>query len=251
MALLIALMAMFLLAALGLTLALTTSTESMIAGNHRGGGEGLYAADAALERAMQDLLTIQDWNTVLAGQARSGFIDGEPTGTRRLPDGTSLDLDQVVNMTRCGSVAACTDADMDRLTAERPWGPNNPRWQPFAYGPLDALLPTGTIDSPYYVIVFVGDDPSETDDNPLVDGTGATNPGSGVLSLRAEAYGPQGARSVVYATVARTDATELERGYTAQRGQDEQNRRARKAAVETPGRALSRAELSLATGGIQ
>ena len=45
--------------------------------------------------------------------------------------------------------------------------------------------------------------------------------------------------------------TEIERGYTGQRGQDEQNRRARKAAVQTPGRGLTQKELSLTTGTIQ
>ena len=50
---------------------------------------------------------------------------------------------------------------------------------------------------------------------------------------------------VIEVTIARTDTTEIERGYTGQRGQDEQNRRARKAAVQTPGKALTRTELSL------
>jgi hypothetical protein len=56
---------------------------------------------------------------------------------------------------------------------------------------------------------------------------------------------------VIEATMARTDTTEIERGYTGQRGQDEQNRRARKAAVQTPGKALTQKELSLMTGTIQ
>ena len=47
-----------------------------------------------------------------------------------------------------------------------------------------------------------------------------------------------------------TDTTELERGYTGQRGQDEQNRRARKAAVQTPGKSLSNQSLTTTTGGI-
>jgi hypothetical protein len=46
-------------------------------------------------------------------------------------------------------------------------------------------------------------------------------------------------------TLSRTDSTEIERGYTGQRGQDEQNRRARKAAVQTPGGSLSRNELTI------
>ena len=54
------------------------------------------------------------------------------------------------------------------------------------------------------------------------------------------AYGPGGVRRVIETTLARTDTTEMERGYTGQRGQDEQNRRARKAAVQTPGKALTR-----------
>ena len=39
-------------------------------------------------------------------------------------------------------------------------------------------------------------------------------------------------------TVARTSSTEIERGQIAQRGQEELNQRARKAAVQTPGKAL-------------
>ena len=48
-------------------------------------------------------------------------------------------------------------------------------------------------------------------------------------------------------TIARTDTTEIERGYTGQRGQDEQNRRARKAAVQTPGKALTSRNLGLSS----
>jgi len=69
--------------------------------------------------------------------------------------------------------------------------------------------------------------------------------------MRAEAFGPHGAHKVIELTLSRTDTTELERGYTGQRGQDEQNRRARKAAVQTPGKALSSQTLDLKVGGIQ
>ena len=69
--------------------------------------------------------------------------------------------------------------------------------------------------------------------------------------MRAEAFGPRGAHKVIELTLARTDTTELERGYTGQRGQDEQNRRARKAAVQTPGKALTQQTLDTAGGGIQ
>lgn len=238
-ALIIALMAMLLLTALGVALVLTTTTETRISGNFRDGGEGLYAADAAIERVTQELLTVPDWNKILDGTLQSSFIDGGPGGPRTLPNGTVFDLTKATNMVRCGKVAECGDAEMAALTPERPWGANNPRWQPYAYSPVNDMLPTGTLNSPFYVVVWVGDDPSENDGNPLVDGNAATNKGTGVISLLAHAYGPGGVKRVIEVTVARSDTTEMERGYTGQRGQDEQNRRARKAAVQTPGKALT------------
>ena len=66
-----------------------------------------------------------------------------------------------------------------------------------------------TIDSSYYVIVMVGDDPSETDGKPLQDGIDAA--GAGVLALRAEAVGPRGARRTVEMTVARPGAAQTAR----------------------------------------
>jgi len=249
-ALIVALMAMLLLSALGLALVLTTTTETMITGNFRGGEEALYAADAGIERTMQDLLTVPDWNTVLAGATKSAFIDGAP-GSRILADGSTLDLDQATNMANCGKPTSCSVAEMNTTTADRPWGVNNPRWQLYAYGPLNDLVPTGTLNSRMYVVVWVGDDPSENDGNPLVDGNAQTNLGTGVLTLRSETFGPGGVHKVVEVTLARTDSTEIERGYTGQRGQDEQNRRARKAAVQTPGKALGQQELAIGTGAIQ
>jgi hypothetical protein len=42
---------------------------------------------------------------------------------------------------------------------------------------------------------------------------------------------------------------EIERGYIAQRGQEELNQRARKAAVQNPGRSLTEMRMSLTGGG--
>ncbi len=253
-ALIIALLAMLLLTALGLALTLTTTTETKITANYRDGQEALYAADAAIDRVMRDLLlsSTHDWNSVLGGTVQSSFIDGAPGGVHEMADGTTIDLTKATNMVRCGKTGTCGDADMDAVTDERPWGTNNPRWQLYAYGPMNDLIPTETktINSPFYVVVWVGDDPSENDGNPLVDngaptdGT-TTNPGKDVISLLARAYGPGGVMRVVEVTVTRSSTTEIERGYTGQRGQDEQNRRARKAAVGTPGKALAQSTIAL------
>lgn len=212
MVLIVALMAMLLMIALGTALILTTSTELAITRNFRNRSEALYAADAVLERAVGDVLTVPDWNALLSGVARSTFTDGPPSGARTLSDGRSLDLGEVLNIANCRQTAACSNADMDRPTAERPWGANNPRWQLFAWGYLNDITPTGTVNSPFYAVVMAGDDPSENDNNPLRDGsalcaTGQTsgcNPGTGVVALRAEAFGPFGAHKVIELTVSRT-----------------------------------------------
>ena len=246
MALIIALMAMLMMTALGMALVLTTSVETMIAGNFRNSSEGLYAADAVVERAMDDLLAVPDWNTLLDGSVQSAFIDGLPSGARTLPNGSLIDLSQIIGLANCEKTTTCSTADMNAVTTERPWGANNPRWQLYAYGPLREVTPTDTINSNVYVVVWVGDDPSENDNLPLTDGdeSAGLNPGRGVVSMLVHAYGPSGSRRVIETTFARTDTTEIERGYTGQRGQDEQNRRARKAAVQTPGKALTSTSLT-------
>lgn len=249
-ALIVAMMAMLLMTALGVALVLTTSSETLISGNFRNGGEALYAADAVVERSMDDLLTVADWNTLLSGAVQSAFIDGPPSGSRTLPDGSTIDLTQAINMANCEKITSCTTTEMNAATTQRPWGPNNPRWQLYAYGNLADMMPTDTINSSFYVMLLVADDPSETDSDPTKDGVTSDNPGTGVLAMRAEAFGPRGAHKVIELTVARTDTTELERGYTGQRGQDEQNRRARKAAVQTPGKSLQMQTLNVNAGGV-
>jgi hypothetical protein len=227
--LIVALMAMLMMIALGTALVLTTSTESLMTRNFRNRSEALYAADAVLERTVDELLVIPDWNTLVAGIARSAFTDGPPNGGRALADGRRLDLGEVLNLANCQQAAACSIAEMDRPTSERPWGVNNPRWQPFAWGRLNDMAQTGTVNSPFYVVVMVSDDPSENDNNPLRDGStvcgaGQTlecNPGTGVLALRAEAFGPFGAHKIIEMTVSRAvNATsEDAQGYNSGIGQ--------------------------------
>jgi hypothetical protein len=222
-ALVVALMAMFFIVALGTALVLTTTTESKVTRNFKNGLAALYAADGAAERTMTDLLLVQDWNTWLSGNATSPFVDGPPTGTRSLPGGAAIDLAQVLSLANCRKATACSISDMDAVTRERPWGPNNPRWRMFAYGPLDSIAPTGTVKSPFYVVVMVGDDPSEADNNPWLDGgapvaPASSNPGLGVLALRAEAFGPFGAHRAIEVTVARIGTAEAGPGYVGQPG---------------------------------
>jgi hypothetical protein len=195
-------MVMMTLSALAMSLALMVSTESRVTANYRDGMEVFYGAEAALERVLPDLAAEPDLNRVLAGVAVSTFIDGPP-GLRRLPDGTFADLHALTSAVNCGRTV-CSDDDLDEAREDRPWGPNNPRWRLYGYGPLTALG-AGRGDSRVYAVVWVADDPSETDADPSTDGAGDENPGSGRFTLTAHGYGPAGTRRVVEATVARED----------------------------------------------
>ena len=230
-ALIIALMAMMLLTALGAAVVMVSSTETHISSNYRNGQEALYAADAAVERVVQDLLMIPRWNDILNGSAQSGFVDGSAAGQKTLPGGGVMTL---------SAATAALQAETDTLNQ---WGANNPHWQLFAWGPLSDMLPNDVIDSPMYVALWVADDPAETDGNPAADS-------NGTLTLHAEAIGPSGSRKIVEVTVARTNSTEIERGQIAQRGQEELNQRARKAAVGTPGKTLDNMRMQTASGNL-
>jgi hypothetical protein len=202
-ALLIVLMCTTLLLALGGGLAMLTATEARIAAHFGAGMHVLYGAEAAVERVLPDLLAAPDWDAVLDGTARSSFVDGPPAGTRTTPGGVVLDLAAATHLERCARAETCTDAEMDAVSESRPSGANNARWQLYGWGPLRDLLPAGRSPSSVYVIVWVGDDPFETDDDPLRDGGSATGAGRGVLLVRARAYGTSGARRGVEAVVAK------------------------------------------------
>lgn len=201
-ALIIVLLAMALMSALGVALVLATVAETHISAGFRRSHEALYAAEAGATRAIDDMRAVADWSTFPSGTVLSSFVDGAAGGTRRLDDGTVLDLTQAMNLANCQKSASCSVGDMNAVTDDRPWGANNPRWKLFAFGPLRAMLPSGAIRSPYYVVVMIGDDPGEIDDDPTIDGS-PPNPGAGVIALRSEAFGPGGAHRVVELTVAR------------------------------------------------
>ena len=146
---------------------------------------------------------VADWDQLLNGSVRSAFVDGSPVGTRMV-NGTPVDLSQIVAIASCHRSTTCSEAEMNAVTAERPWGANNPRWQLYAYGEVKNAVPDVAVDSPYYVVVLVGDDPSETDNDPSVDGGGPNNPGAGVLLLRAQAFGPRSVHKTIEIAIART-----------------------------------------------
>jgi hypothetical protein len=242
-ALIIALLSMMLLTALGATVIMVSNTENQIAANYQNSQEALYAADAAAERVVQDLLMIPRWNDILGGSAKSAFVDGTVTGLKTLPNGGRVTLcDNGTGFSCATSPMTATGQLQQETDTANLWGTNNPRWVLFAWGPLGDILPN-SIQSSMYVAVWIADDPAEIDGNPAADV-------NGTLTVHAEAYGPSGTRKVVEVTVARTASTEIERGQIAQRGQEELNQRARKAAVQMPGKALTNMRMNTASGGL-
>jgi len=202
-ALIIVLLSMLLLSALGIALSLTTSTETQIAASYRWSTETFYAADAGAARAIHDLALVGDWTDVLSGGETSTFVDGAP-GPRVLPDGSPFDMRQATDLLNCGHVSCRVD-ELSALTVDRPWGSNNPTWQLYAHGPAAALSPSGEIDARAYIVVWVADDPLDNDGLPLIDGdaAGATNPGRGLVQLRAQAYGPGSTLHTIEVTLRR------------------------------------------------
>jgi Tfp pilus assembly protein PilX len=199
------LLAMMLLSALGMALALISSSERQVAATYGWGAEVFYAADAAFERAFQDLSRATDWTAVLSG-GTSTFVDAAAE-SRVLPGRSAVTLSQTTDAMNCGR-SPCSVADMQATTAARPWGVNNPIWHLYAYGPITDLSPSGVIDSNVYAVVWVADDPLETDGQPLIDGgsTDGPNPGAGLLEVLVHAYGPGGTRRVIEATLKRGDS---------------------------------------------
>jgi hypothetical protein len=190
-AMLIAIMALLLMTAIGSVLIMTSTSETIIAAHFRDSVEARYAAGAVVERGMDDLGVIVDWTTVISGATRSAWVDGTASGRRTLADGSTIDLTQIVNLANCQKPTMCSSAEMNAVTADRPWGASNPRWVLFAYGAVRDFLPApSSIDSPYYVVLLAG----------------AAIPPAGweAIALRAETFGPRNSHAVVEVTAGRS-----------------------------------------------
>jgi hypothetical protein len=186
-ALLCALMITALLATLGAALVFVVTADSLVDANHRASQQGLYAADAGLERAIGELRRLPSWRPVPApggGSASSDFNDGALAP--RLSDGRILDL--------------------ARLTTERqiesdlfyPATSDRPLWRLFGHASLNRMIAQARPALPY-VVVWVADDPDDRDGDPGRDS-------NDILIVRSCAFGVRGARRTVEATIFRESA---------------------------------------------
>ncbi|HXG87948.1 MAG TPA: hypothetical protein VNJ02_06395 [Vicinamibacterales bacterium] len=192
-ALVMTLLAISLLSALGLGLALAASTGRMADANHEDATEMLNAIESAIELAARDLNDVADWSAALDGTVRSSLVEPPPA---------AINVDRLTNQLTCERDDACSDARVHASSADRPWGRNNPRWQVFLRGRLAAVTDPRHPRRPYS-IVWLGDDPRETDDDPRIDGGAPGEKGRYVVRARAESFGSAGARRAVEAEFAR------------------------------------------------
>jgi len=248
------LLALVLVSGLGTALLLLSSGETLAAANYRDALLASYAAEAAIEEVVPGLQKRDDWNPLL--MSADGIRAAETTASSgalriMLPGGRAIDFAALTARANCPQVvpspAVCSDAQMDASTADRPWGRNNPRWRLYSWGPFDGRLPD--VDgSGVVVAVWLADDPSENDDNPSLDGSGAGNDGAGIILVRAESFGPRGSHARVDTTVMLSGGTGGDPGYTGQRGEDELNQGVRGGAVGQPGRELLRQDVIVQGG---
>ena len=204
MALVLVLLCATLFLALGAALVTIATTETSIAATFREGAAALAGAETAIARALSDVAVAPDLNALLAGTAVSAFSDGPPAHPRRLPDGTLLDLVSATDRERCGA-STCSEDDLSAVTADRPWGVNNARWQLYASGWLGQLVSVPADVPHVYVVVWIGDDPLETDGDPLADAGDTAAPGHDVVVLRAMAFAAYSVRRRIEVVARRAD----------------------------------------------
>ena len=179
-ALVIVMMAVTLLTALGSALTLATIAETAVAANYRDATETFYAAEGAVEFAMQELAAVSDWRAVVAAPGRSAFVDGPAAGARAV-GAVTLDLGDAT--TDVNAAGAPGSSDADRLL--------------YAYGRFRDLVPSSPRRSQIYVVVWVADRSSAPDEEMSVPDA---------LSILGQAYGGRGSRRTVEVVVERDGA---------------------------------------------
>ena len=113
-------------------------------------------------------------------------------------------LEQIRKVLKADTTSS-TALDLAALTIEvqaasdavAAWALNNPSWRVYASGSLDAAGGSILPAAPAYLVVWVADDPSETDNNPAAD----TNE---VILLHGLAVNGLGMRSAAQVTAQRT-----------------------------------------------
>jgi hypothetical protein len=171
-----------LLLAVGTAVALVADIETMVTANHRDVARVRYAAEAAGEVVLQELIPLADWTVVLNG-TRSSAMSG-PFVLPPLAGRTPVDAPAATAMIQQDSYGGS------------PWGADTPRWRLFAHGVPGLDLPFAGLPDDMFALVWVSDDIAESDGDPFVDS-------NDVLVVRARAMGVRGSQADVQMVIAR------------------------------------------------
>jgi hypothetical protein len=180
-ALVLVMMTITLLAALVGSLTLATITETSVAVHFRDAADARYAAEAAVELALQEIAGVDDWSDLLAG-GRSAFVDGPP-GVR--PVGAEgIDLDRAAVELTGAAVPPPGAVHLPSVLHASGW--------------FRDMVPGVPADSGLYVAVWVADRSaaSKAPDSPPA-----------TLSVVGASFGGRGARRIVEALVERADTS--------------------------------------------
>ena len=181
MALVSALIATVILTGLGVALALAGLEEAMLAGHDRASRALRLAADSAARLAVSDLAAAPAWTALSALTSRFPETSSRPPSPW---GGPVLDL-------AAETAGVQVESDGGRLPGEAAR-----TWRLFAAGPLVRAAP-GSGCGPFYLVVWVADDGADTDGDPGTDS-------NGILTLRADALGPDGGRATTVVSLERT-----------------------------------------------
>jgi hypothetical protein len=181
MAIVSALLATVVLTGLGVALALGGLEESLLAGHDRAARALRLASESAARLAVTDATAAASWMPLSSIGSR--FV--EATMSPLSPwDGSPIDL-----AAKTALVQAETDASRRADEAAR-------TWRLLSAGPFARAAP-GSGCGPFYLIVWMADDGADIDGDPETDS-------NGILTLRADALGPDGGRATTLVSLQRT-----------------------------------------------
>jgi hypothetical protein len=181
MAILPAVLATAILAGLGVALALMGIEEALLAGHDRAARALRLASQSAARLAVADLTSAPAWGAISALPSR--FVETMPSPPRPW-DPSPLDL-------AAETIRVQAETDAARGNGESPR-----TWRLFISGPFARAAP-GSGCGPFYLLVWVADDGADTDGDPSVDS-------NGIVTVRADALGPDGGRASTLLSVMRT-----------------------------------------------
>jgi hypothetical protein len=138
----------------------------------------MYAAQAVVAVALQNLDRAADWNAVLAGSRQAAFADGFVADPRRIPGAGTV-------------IVCCGDGSLTaRAQSESGHG-----WQPFGWQSLSGLINEPRAPR-HYVVAWIADDPGDADGDPASDSNDR-------IAVRAESIAPLGVRKVIEVLIER------------------------------------------------